>query len=136
MSRPGAGVEHVEKLDGEVASKERLKAILATLSGAMSVEEACAALSLSPSRFHALREAALCGALEALSPRASGRPRSVPEVTPAEAALRAENADLRHELETMRIRTEIALLFPHLVRPPKGGEKGGDTRPDGGRRST
>ncbi len=48
MSRPGKGLEHVERLDADATSKARLKAILETLSGALSVETACDRLSISP----------------------------------------------------------------------------------------
>lgn len=135
MSRPGKGLEHVEALTGDEVSKARLKAILSTLSGASSVEAACERLHLSPSRFHALREAALCGALEALSPAPAGRPaRAGPD--PAIVALTRENEALRDELEVSRLRTELALAFPHLVVPPRGGQKGGSTpRPIGSERT-
>lgn len=35
--------------------------------------------------------------------------------------------DLREELEVSRLRTEIALAFPHVIVPPRGGQKGGST---------
>ena len=37
MSRPGKGMEHVERLDADATSKARLKAILETLSGTLSI---------------------------------------------------------------------------------------------------
>ena len=51
MSRPGKGMDHVERLDADATSKARLKAILETLSGALSIDAACERLSISPSRF-------------------------------------------------------------------------------------
>lgn len=126
MSRPGKGVAHVERLDADATSKARLKAILETLSGASSVEAACERLSISPSRFHALREQALTGALLALSPAPPGRP-AAPAPDPTILALQRENADLREEVARSRLRTEIALAFPHVIVPPRGGQKGGST---------
>lgn len=135
MSRPGKGIEHVESLEGDATSKERLKVILETLCGASSVEAACERLHLSPSRFHALREEALQGALCSLAPTAPGRRRSLgPD--PTTAALEQENAALRDELEVSRLRTEIALAFPHLVVPPRGGQKGGSVPKNAGSGST
>jgi len=126
MSRPGKGLEHVERLDADATSKARLKAILETLSGALSVEAACDRLSISPSRFHALREEALAGALSALSPAPPGRP-TTPGPDPTIVALRQENAALREKLEVSHLRTQLAVAFPHLIVPPRGGQKGGAT---------
>jgi hypothetical protein len=133
MSRPNKGILHVESLEGDEASKRRLRAVLATISGELSVEEACALLCVSPSRFHELREEALSGALEALSPRPAGRP-PAPKEDAEMAALRRENAELRHDLEAARTRAEVALVLPGLLRPLKGGEKGGPRRGPLGRR--
>jgi hypothetical protein len=127
MSRPGKGVEHVESLSGDEASKARLRAVLATISGDLSVEEASALLCVSRSRFHELREEALAGALKALAPKPAGRP-PAPREDPAVAALREENAQLRHDLEAARTRAEVALVMPGLLRPLSQGEKGGPRR--------
>jgi hypothetical protein len=136
MSRPTMGVDHVEALPGEREAKERLKAILGTLGGAVRVEDACERLTLSPSRFHEIREEALSAALSALSPKPPGRPKGVPAEAAEVTALKEENARLRREVEVARIRTEIALVMPHLVKPPLGEEKGGSTRQTATRPST
>ncbi len=124
MSRPNKGVEHVDSLEGDATAKARLKVVLETIAGRLSVEEACSILSVSASRFHELREAALSGALGALAPRAPGRPPAPPE-DPVVTALRHENAELRHDLEAARTRAELALVMPRLLRPKPEGEKGG-----------
>jgi len=109
----------VESLEGTIREKERLRAILETLSGDMTIEEACQILGLRPSRIHELRQQALQGALEALAPGVPGRPPKRGEVVTAELEeVRAENGWLREELELSRARTEIALVFPHLLRDP------------------
>ena len=124
MSRPGKGAEHVESLEGDRETKARLRAVLETIAGDLSVEEACRRLSLSPARFHELREEALLGALRALEPRAPGRP-AAPAPDPEVTALRQRNAELERDLEAAHIRTEIAIVMPHVLRPLKAGEKGG-----------
>jgi hypothetical protein len=124
MSRPGKGVEHVESLAGDDAAKARLRAVLQTIAGDLAVEEACRRLSISPARFHELREEALKGALRALEPKPSGRP-PAPEPDPEILALRKKNADLERDLEAAHIRTEIAIVMPHLIKPPQASEKKG-----------
>lgn len=136
MSRPTKGLEHVDSLVGDEATKARLKAVLETLSGELSVEEACRRLEVSPARFHELREEALTGALLALSPRAPGRP-AAPAPDPELLALRKKTADLERDLEAAHIRTEIAIVMPHLIHhPPRAGEKGGPLFKKGGRDGT
>lgn len=135
MSRPGLGLEHVERLEGSEGARRRLKVVLETLSGERTVESACADLGLSAARFAEIRKEALAGALTALEPRAAGRPPG-PTADPAVERAEEEIRRLRRELEASRIREEIALTMPHLVRPPVGGEKGGGGAKRGGRRAT
>lgn len=119
--RPGEGSAHVEKLEGDIEEKQRLKVILEVLAGHRSVREACRELRLSEARFHELRRQALQGALAALAPAPAGRP-------PREAAaagsrveeLEGEVRDLRLELQSALVRTEIALAMPHLLKGPSG----------------
>jgi hypothetical protein len=68
------GPEYLDKLQGSVESKQRLKAILDTLCGQARMREACAQLDISETRFHHLREAAMQAAVTAIEPRPSGRP--------------------------------------------------------------
>src|SRR6516225_9968517 len=68
------GLEYIDKLDGAEQTKERLKAILQTLSGPTRMLEACAQLEIGETRFHQLRQVALQAALSAMEPRPSGRP--------------------------------------------------------------
>ena len=64
-----SGLEYIDKLEGTVESKERLKAVLETLHGQARLLEACAQLQIGETRFHQLRETALQGALTALEAR-------------------------------------------------------------------
>jgi transposase-like protein len=109
----------VDRLDGDETLKRRLRVVLETLSGERSVEQACADLGVSPSRFHELRREALQGALAGLLPGASGRPhRQDPAVDPERLkALERETQELRRELQAALVRTEIALAMPHVLTP-------------------
>jgi hypothetical protein len=128
-------VEHVDSLDLSEEAKRRLRLVLETLTGERGVEEACAELTISPARFHVIRRQALEGAGLRLEPRAAGRPPR-PEEDAEKAALLARVRELRQELDVARIRTEIALVMPHVVRPPSEGKKGGPRRKSDGRRTT
>jgi len=135
MSRPPLGLGHVEKVEATELARRRLKCVLATLSGELTVEQACTDLGISAARFAQIRDEALSGAAAALEPGAAGRP-AAPAPEPALEEARAEVARLRRELEASRIREEIALTMPHLVKPPPGGEKGGSGPKREGRRGT
>jgi hypothetical protein len=134
MSRKTRGSEHVEGLDGSEQAKGRLREVLRAIAGEITVEEACRALSVSEARFHELRRQALLGAIEALEPKAAGRPPAPRPTAEVEALLR-ENEELRFRLEAAQTRTEIALVMPEvLLRPPV--EKKGSPRPPGGKSAT
>ena len=135
MARPTKGVEHVDALAGSAESRRRLKLVLETIAGERTVESACVELAISPARFAQIREEALCGALLALEPRAPGRP-AAPVPDPEVARLRAENRELRRELEASRIREEIAIVMPHVLQPPPGQKGGSKARRRGGKGGT
>jgi len=114
--RPPEGPKHVDKLEGDEEAKRRLRIVLQTLSGERSVEEACAELGVSASRFHEMRREALQAALDGLAPGVSGRPKRPAEVDPSrQTTLEDENRELRLELQGSLVRTEIALLMPHVL---------------------
>jgi hypothetical protein len=114
--RPPEGPQHVERLEGDELAKRRLRVILEAITGLKTVEEACEELRVSPSRFHELRKEALQAAMDGLSSGASGRPRRIePEPDPKRLAeLEKENEELKAELLASNVRTEIALVMPHL----------------------
>jgi hypothetical protein len=136
MSRPNKGVEHVEGVQASEAAKERLRLVLETLSGEVSVEEACARLGVSGARFAQIRKEALVGAATALEPGRAGRPpAAAPD--PELERLRREVKDLRRDLEASRIREEIAIVMPHVLLPPtRSEEKGGGKAKRGGKSGT
>ena len=102
--RPPAGLDHVDVLQGDAMSKERLRVVFATLAGVLTIDQACSVLRISPSRFHALRQQALQGALTAIRPRRPGRPPKTPPTADAAwvARLEEEVTSLRTEVEAWR----------------------------------
>lgn len=115
--RPPQGWNHVDRLEAGDAEKRRLKIVLETLSGALSVEQACEELGVSASRFHELRRDALQAALDGLTPGSSGRPKhaDVPPDAEHVKVVERENAELKRELLASYVRTEIALAMPHVL---------------------
>ena len=79
--RPPKGLTHIDSLTPDPESRKRLKAVLATLMGQMTVAEACSRLSLSESCFHELRHRALAGMVDGLEPQPPGRPPNPVEET-------------------------------------------------------
>jgi transposase-like protein len=131
--RPTLGAGHAERLDGPAPSKQRLAVILRTLSGELSVEEACAQIGVSSAQFHRLRERALEGALSALAPGTPGRPPAAPVVEPSRVQeLEAQVLELQIDLRASQLREEIAILMPHLLKPAPDGTKKKSRRRRGG----
>lgn len=134
MSRPNLGVDHVDKLAGERETKARLKVVLRTMSRELSVNDAAEQLGVCVSRFHELRDEALLGALEALAPKAAGRPASAPSVSLRVVELEEELDATRYQLEVQRVRNELLISMPQIVlgkaRPPRvrSEGRGGDGR--------
>jgi hypothetical protein len=131
--RPPKGLAHVDSLEGDAASKERVKVILASLSGDLTVPEACERLGMSETRFHELRRTALESMVSGIAPRPPGRPPKEPEEDEEVAYLKARLAWAEEELQISRVRTEIALVNPKLLRdpipwpPPERPEKRGSS---------
>lgn len=114
--RPSDGLAHVDRLEGDEESKRRLRVVLATLTGEMTIVEACERLGVGESRLHDLRRRALEGALAGLTPGAPGRPKSVEEPRQDRLGdLEHENRKLRIELQAAYVRTELALGMPHVL---------------------
>jgi transposase-like protein len=116
MSRPPEGVGHVDRLDGPEELKWRLRVLLDTLAGRVSVAQACEELGVSESRLHELRRQALVGALGALMPKPAGRPAAAETTTAREKDLAARIQELEVDLQAALVRTELALAMPELFR--------------------
>lgn len=124
MARPPLGVGHVDRLEGSRREKERLRAILGTLTGELEVEEACAQVGVSTTRFADMRRVALQAALASLAPGVPGRPRKRVAVESVEVAkLRRERDEALIGYRAEQVRTQIALVMPHLLVDPGDGKK-------------
>lgn len=119
MSRPPEGVGHVDRLDGPEELKRRLRVLLDTLAGRVSVGQACDELGVSESRLHELRREALVGALGALMPKPAGRPATAQTTTAREKELEGRIEELEVDLQAALVRTELALAMPELFRGKK-----------------
>src|SRR5262249_55643733 len=140
-------------------ARRRLTLVLETLAGRRGVAAACALLGVGESRFHALRARALRAALRGLEPRPAGppgapagggppageagrggrAPRPGRGGAPRQAELEAEVRALRLDRRAARVREELALALPHLLRRPGRPKKtaAGGAGPCGrGRRRT
>jgi hypothetical protein len=131
------GPRLVDGLAGSALAKRRLRLILETVSGERSVAEACAELGISEAAFHKLRGRFLAESVGLLEPRSAGRPpASPPETGPSLADLKAENRELRLDLQAARIREELAIVMPHLLKRRRPGSKRGTRRRQGPRRGS
>ena len=110
--RKPAGAKLVDGLEGSDVAKERLRAILRTLSGEATIEEACSELNLSRSRFCDLRQSVLAEMVGELEPRPAGRPRQEPEVSEEVQALEEKIAQLEVRLKVMTARAELNAILP------------------------
>lgn len=118
--RPPAGPRLVDGLEGSEAAKERLRVVLQTIAGELSVPEACARLNVSEARFHELRAEVLQMALQHLEPKPAGRRSRQPDPQDAEmATLKEQIQELKIELRATQIREELALLMPGVLKPRK-----------------
>jgi hypothetical protein len=116
MGRPNKALGHVDGLDAGELEKARLKAILATITGELSVQEACEQLGIRRARFAELRHKALLGACTSLAPGRPGRPRQYDaEDNLRVTELEAEVDELGRELRTAAVRTELALAMPDII---------------------
>lgn len=115
--RKPKGPAQVEELDGSETAVKRMRAILETIAGTKTVEDVCRELDISQAMFFKMRTRFLEESVQLLEPRPVGRKKTGP--SPEEVRigeLERENQDLRLKLEAERVKTEIALVMPHLLR--------------------
>jgi hypothetical protein len=117
--RPPKGAEHALSVEGSDEAKERLALILRTVSGEVTVSQACAQLQVSEAHFHRLRERALQGAAAALESKPVGRPHSEPPSAEATTVteLQEQVRELELQLMASHVREELALVMPQVLRP-------------------
>ena len=119
MGRRPLGIDLVERMQGDPRAKERLMAVLESLHGEGPVSELASICGVGRSRFYELRDQALWGALLALQPERRGpRAREIDERDQRIESLEGELESLRVQLVAARVRTEIALVMPHLLHEP------------------
>ena len=117
LGRPPVGLGHVDRIEGPADLKDRLRAVLATMTGEMTVDEACEHLGVGGSRLHEMRRQALEGALVGLVPGRAGRPPAGIGAKPdREYALEQRVRELEADLHGALVRSELALAVPHLFR--------------------
>jgi transposase-like protein len=144
-----SGLETVERAEGSAEAKNRARLILGTISGAYRMREVCAELGISQQRFQQLRDKMMNTFVSSQERRRPGRKRqrASPEAQRI-AALEAELAELRRELQTAQTREEIALILGrrgegseedlekklNVTTTPAAGKRRG--RPSGKRKNT
>ena len=145
--RPNKGAAHIDQVDSDPVTKARAKAILATISGELTVAQACEAIGVSKTRFEMLRSQMLEAAVQGLQPGKPGRPRTRPSVESDGRVkeLSAKVASLERDLHRSELALEISEILPRVVadmaadaatRRSKGAEKGGRaSRRKGGRKT-
>ncbi|HLW65129.1 MAG TPA: hypothetical protein VKS79_07370, partial [Gemmataceae bacterium] len=107
--------------------KERLQAILATMSGEKRMLEVCAELGIGETRFHQLRETALQAALEAIARKPAGRPSLAALSESEQLRMQQERIEeLELALHEAQVREEIALVLPQVVMTRSGEREPAD----------
>src|SRR5688500_5545189 len=115
--RKPLGTKLVDRVDASEQAKRRLQAILGQIAGEQSVEDACAVMGVGESVFFELRASVLQAAADRLEPGRPGRPpKETSEVDDRLSALEEEMKLARIELHAARIREEIAVTMPHLLK--------------------
>lgn len=114
MGRP-VNIRHVIDAlpEGSPLAKDRLVAILESLTNQIQVQHAAATLDHSPQYFHGLRTQVLTAALHAAEPRPLGRPSKAEDEHLVQ--VRKENERLKTELRDLMIRKEIGDLRCQMV---------------------
>jgi hypothetical protein len=110
--RHPVGPEYADQVEGSEVARARFKAIVATMSGACRLQEACAELGICPQRFHQLRQVFTEFGMAALEPGVPGR--RAQTLTPEQELIQAQQqqiAELQRELEAAKAREEIALVL-------------------------
>lgn len=120
--RPAKG-SLVDRLQGSAEAKKRLRLVLETLTGDRSIPAAGALLGIGRRRFYDMRRQLLENALQSLELRPPGRPAQEETEAGRVAQLEAEIQRLRTDLTAARVREEIALAMPHLLRRARKGKK-------------
>ncbi len=122
--RKPSGPEYVDRLGASAKATKWARVVLETLSGRLSVQDACRRLGIGEAFFNRLRLRFLTGGVPGMEDRPAGRrPRTVSAEAERIRALEAELSQTRLELQAAQLREEIALTMPHLLQQPTAPEK-------------
>jgi hypothetical protein len=111
-------------LEGSERAKQRLEVILETITGELTIDQACQCLGIKPAMLYRLRAEVLEAGLASLEPRPLGRPRQVPTAEQLRCEeLQGQVAELESELKVAAVRGEITSVMPHLAEPDSPGKK-------------
>lgn len=117
LGRKPQGTELVDAMVGSEHAKARLKAFLETLSGAVSVDDACRELGICQSRFFEQRTEWLHESIGLLEPRVPGRPRKTePSISAEEVqSLRRRVQELEARAAAVEVQAELVRTLPHVM---------------------
>jgi hypothetical protein len=109
MGRPPQGAKLVDRLEGSSLAKDRLRAIISSLTGESSAIDAARSIDCNEARFHALRTRTLQEMLTGLEPRRPGRkPKQIDPKDEEIARLRNELDRAQHAVRALGVRLELA----------------------------
>jgi len=121
----------VDCLDGSETARLRLRIIIQTLTGELTISQACQRLGIGRSRFHQLRQRFLASATDLLEPMPRGPAPQTPDAKDARIAqLQKEIAQLKLDLTAAHVREEIALVMPHVLKNHSGKKTKHSARPN------
>lgn len=112
MGRTSQVAPLLEPIEASELARERVKAVLLTLSGQWSVKDALNRLSISRTRFQDLRRRMLKSALCALEPVPLGRPAK------AGASRDPERVGLEQEIESLKLDLRLVRTSLELSEGP------------------
>ena len=121
--RKPLGPQIAQRLEGSQAAKMRLEVILQTITGQLTIAEACEQLGIGESRFHALRLETLQATLDALEPRPLGRPSHSSDEAPEIEHLKAQLRQAQLDLEIAELKLELVRIHPNLITARKDDPK-------------
>lgn len=116
IGRPPFGSKIVDTLEASDHARARLGAILRSVEGA-PIAPLCEELGMKRAYFHRMRTDALQAAAESLEPKTSGPKPQLPDPRDARIAeLEAQLASLSLALDATRIRAELGIALPSVLR--------------------
>lgn len=119
----------MDEIQGNRESKRRAKIILQTITGELSVKEACALLGVGATQFANLRTQGLKGLVDSFDPQPVGRPVAEQPASPPDPAVQKHLTDLERENRILRAQVEVAALRREAVSRSKSRGKAAPRTP-------